>query len=273
MIPETELKLRDKIAELREALERENNRVKELEDDILAEHDLNGSIRMKLQIATERIRMLESQSAMAQRVKELESQQSAGDWLADEQIGKLKAERDQLYVRVKELEAENVNLERRFQRAASDASETKLEAPMTHQYEIVKGFNGLLAWGNRVAAEYGIVGTQDNFAFIERTLKEQQGRVAELEADFAAQAKLFRDQCELNYTLMNQNAALVSQSASGTGVRMEYQFKLYQTLDDFNTDQRKMTADDWQILPPVGFDVDAWPIVCWQRPARPESAD
>jgi hypothetical protein len=190
-----------------------------------------------------------------------------------EKLEKMTEERDQLYVRVKELEAENASLERRFRRAASDARETKLEAPMTHQYEIVKGFNGLLAWGNRVAAEYGIVGTQDNFAFIERTLKEQQGRVAELEADFAAQAKLFRDQCELNYTLMNQNAALVSQSASGQGVRMEYQFKLYRTLDDFNRDQRKMTADDWQILTPVGFDVDAWPIVCWQRPARPESAD
>jgi hypothetical protein len=274
MIPETELKLRDKIAELREALERENNRVKELEDDILAEHDLNGSIRMKLQIATERIRMLESQSAMAQRVKELESQQSAGDWLADEQIGKLKAERDQLYVRVKELEAENVNLERRFQRAASDASETKLEAPMTHQYEIVKGFNGLLAWGNRVAAEYGIVGTQDNFAFIERMLKKQHERITELEADFAAQAKLFRDQCELNYTLMNQNAALVSQSASGQGVRMEYDVVYYDSLPAMKEDLPNRKKEGWQVhtfKPEAGNENLGYADVLWRRPTRSET--
>jgi chromosome segregation ATPase len=236
MIPETELKLRDKIAELREALERENNRVKELEE-------------------------------------------------------------------------ENASLERRFRRAASDAREAELEAPMTHQYEIVKGFNGLLAWGNRVAAEYGIVGTQDNFAFIERTLKEQQGRVAELEADRDSIARLGKaveienrklkveqDNLERHLKvrtgflevaqarvkeletalaeLRTMNAALVSASASEQRVTWEYRYEVYKSDDEVAFAVAYQNRDGWNIQ---GWQLEAHPLstgriaIMWQRPARLES--
>jgi hypothetical protein len=157
----------------------------------------------------------------------------------------------------------------------------------THQEEIAKGFNGLLTWGNRVAAEYGIVGTQDNFAFIERTLKEQRERIAELEAE---NDLLKRDNDNLNSALgkcdlagynrlvdklievKTQNAALVSQSASGTAVRMEYCWKQYDysesEIDHANTWAR---AGGWTLHHIEGVaENGGYVLVVWQRPVRSE---
>jgi hypothetical protein len=60
---------------------------------------------------------------------------------------------------------------------------------MTHQKEIAQGYRGLLNWGQRVAGECGIVGTQSNFKVIEDTLSQQRERIAELEAQAAKEAQ------------------------------------------------------------------------------------
>jgi chromosome segregation ATPase len=60
----------------------------------------------------------------------------------------------------------------------------------THQNEIVNSYRGLLNWGQRVAGECGIVGTQSNFKVIEDTLNRQKARIADLEAQAAMEAEM-----------------------------------------------------------------------------------
>jgi hypothetical protein len=174
----------------------------------------------------------------------------------------------------------------------------ELEGKTTHQEEIAKGFNGLLTWGNRVAAEYGIVGTQSNFAFIERTLKEQRERIAELELEAfelkrkiairEATIKRVKDENEnlthhlelrtnfLNHAQMQRdelralNIALVSQSAGGAGVTWEYDLDTRDTLHDVRLYLNKRSTEGWEFVEPLIASHNKW-VVCVRRPARNES--
>jgi hypothetical protein len=209
----------------------------------------------------------------------------------------------------------------------------------THQDEIVQGYRGLLNWGQRVAGECGIVGTQSNFQVIEDTLNRQRERIAELEAQAAKEAQetvemewgltgsitelemkalylkreiairdasIQRAKSERDVAkerikkleaenasqrnhinmleqqaatygrwlreLKDENAALVSQSASGAGVQMEYCWKQYGysdgEIDHANTWAR---AGGWTLHHIEGVaDNYTYVLVVWQRPARRE---
>jgi hypothetical protein len=161
----------------------------------------------------------------------------------------------------------------------------KLESKMTHQAELANGYNGVLEWGNRVAGEYGIAGTQNNFAFIARTLKEQRDRIKELEASRrriardAAQTETERNNLrarvkELEKELAEcraMNAALVSQSAGGAGVRMEYKPVIYKDWKDYEKDCQELPLDGWQLFSDHQETETQYQYATWQRPARPES--
>jgi uncharacterized coiled-coil protein SlyX len=146
----------------------------------------------------------------------------------------------------------------------------------THQDEIVQGYRGLLNWGQRVAGECGIVGTQSNFKVIEDTLNRQKERIVELEAENASQCNHISmlEQQVATYgrwlrDLKDENAALVSQSAGGAGIEVEEVMVIYSDFNNFNTAQGAYLAQgyrrvEWQVL------ADERVAVMWQRPAQSE---
>jgi hypothetical protein len=140
---------------------------------------------------------------------------------------------------------------------------------MTHQDEMIKGYRGLLNWGQRIADECGAVGSQNNFTVIEDTLNQQRERIAELEAQ--------RDQARVACVDRNQqitelralNAALVSQSAGGARVQMEYSVTHHP--NGVSRESFMMASKDgWQFVQHIPRSVEHCPYTIWQRPARNE---
>jgi chromosome segregation ATPase len=100
MIPETEQELRDRIAELREALERENNRVKELE----AERDSIARLGKAVEIENRELKAQAAKEAQETVAMEHELREQIGEFEVSRD--ELKTSRNQLKERIKELEAE-----------------------------------------------------------------------------------------------------------------------------------------------------------------------
>jgi hypothetical protein len=134
--------------------------------------------------------------------------------------------------------------------------------------------NAVFEWAQRVANGLPSVGLgTDIFEGIEATLKQRHDRIVELEAENASQRNHINmlEQQAATYgrwlrELKDENAALVSQSASGAGVQMEYQKIEYNKGQDFNDH----IPNEWTLFAFYPSDENHFDIAVWQRPARSE---
>jgi hypothetical protein len=158
----------------------------------------------------------------------------------------------------------------------------RIEDEMTYRTE-----TAMWNWAQRVAHDLTDAGLgEDIFDAIEATLKEQRERITELEAkrgravfrhgkEINARMAIVKklDNCQRELAECRAlNAALVSQSAGGAGVRMEYCWKQYGysdgEIDHANTWAR---VGGWTLHHIEGIaDNSGYVLVVWQRPARNE---
>jgi len=157
-----------------------------------------------------------------------------------EKLGKMTEERDELQVRIKELEAiveiarmEQGRVKELETRAAKEAQETiEMEAELNRRIEVLEA---------DLIAEHDLCGSL--------AMKAQ-----------LAQERLWK--------LESRNAALVA--ASGQGVTWEYDLDARDTLYDARLYLNKRSAEGWQFVEPLIMSHNKW-VVCVRRPARPES--